>query len=242
MENCIGCLVPLQNVSGFFSDIEELADNTYVCNSCGLKAREVFIIMDIPHTGSLQKYSSFQIQELLAKGIWFEQFSYQLVEKYNILLSQNSAIKKLFNALLYDENIVHASNAVYDSNFGVLLATDRKLMFIGADAKINLPEIIDYSEIISIDLITSMNQIKITTTENIFNFSDVLNEPEKCLLETERQIDLTKDKKPTETQPIQNNNEPSLFDILERLGCFRQNSLITDEEFTEQKKKILERL
>lgn len=242
MENCIGCLIPLQNVAGFFSTTEELSNNTFLCNSCGVKAHDVLNIMNIPHTGLLQKYSSFQVQELLAKGILFEKFHYQLVEKYYILLSQNSAIKKLFNAFWDDESIVHASNAGYNNNFGILLATDRRLMFMGADAKINLPEIIDYNEIISIDLIESMNEIKVATSENTFSFSDVLSEPEKCLAKIERQIDFIKDKKPTEAHPIQNNNEPSLFDILERLGGFRQNGLITDEEFTGQKKKILERL
>ncbi|WP_160137455.1 SHOCT domain-containing protein [Chryseobacterium sp. c4a] len=242
MVNCIGCLVPLKNVSGFFSAIEELADNTYLCNNCGVKTRDILKIMDVFHTGSFQNYSSFQIQELLAKGIRFEKFSDQLEGKYFVHLSQKPAIKKLFNALLDDENIIHASNAVYNNHSGVLLATERRLLFVGADSKISLPEIIDYDEVISVDLIEPVNHIKITTSENIFNFLEVLHEPEKCLAKIEEQIKLFKDKKLTESQPIQNNNEPSLFDILERLGSLRQNGLITDEEFAEQKKKILVQL
>ncbi|BAP31964.1 uncharacterized protein CHSO_2927 [Chryseobacterium sp. StRB126] len=242
MENCIGCLVSLKNVSGFFSATEELADNTYLCNGCGAKTRDILKIIDVFHTGSFQNYSSFQVQELLAKGIRFEKFSNQLVEKYNVLLSQNSAIKKLFNVLWDNENIVHASNAVYSNNFGVLVVTDRRLMFMGADLEIKLPEIIDYNEIISVDLVAEMSHIKVTTSENIFNFSDVLNEAEKCFAEIEKQIELVKDKKLTEARSFHNNNEPSLFDILERLGSFRQNGVITGTEFTEQKKKILEQL
>lgn len=237
MANCIGCLVPLKNASGFFSAIEELADNTYLCNDCGKKTRDILKMMDVFHTGLLQKYNSFQVQELLTKGIRFGKFRYQLEENYFVLLSQKLAIKKLFNALWDDENVVHASNAVYCNHLGVLLATDRRLMFVGADSKISLPEIIDYDEIISVDLIESTNHLKITTSEDVFNFLDVLCEPEKCLPKIEEQINLIKNKKLTESQSIQNNNEPSLFDILERLGSLRQNGLITDEEFTEQKKK-----
>jgi hypothetical protein len=69
-----------------------------------------------------------------------------------------------------------------------------------------------------------------------------MNQPEKFCSKIKQQIDQINNKGQGETRPSQNTNESSLFDILERLGNFRQNGIITDEEFAEQKSKLLERL
>lgn len=36
--------------------------------------------------------------------------------------------------------------------------------------------------------------------------------------------------------------ELSVFDLLEQLGQLRENGILTDDEFTEQKKRLLEKL
>jgi hypothetical protein len=74
-------------------------------------------------------------------------------------------VTKLFTALADGESTVHACRALYGNKRGILLATNRRLMFVGANSQIKLPESIDYKEIASADFISINNQIKITTPE-----------------------------------------------------------------------------
>lgn len=240
MEKCVGCLTPLQ--TGFFSKAEELSDKTYLCDPCSEKVRSAFKNMDLGNLVYFKGYTSFQMQELLVKETKFQWLLRELAKTYLITVSDTAMITKLFMALADGESMVHAAGALYGNKRGILLATNRRLMFVGANSQIKLPECIDYKEVTSVDFISINNQIKITTPEATLFFSGIMNQPEKFCSKIRQQIDQINNKGQGETRPSQNTNEPSLFDILERLGSFRQNGIITDEEFAEQKSKLLERL
>lgn len=239
MEKCIGCLAPLQN-TGFFSTGEKLADHTFVCSACSEGARNALVNMDLSTT-IFSSYTSFQVQELLVKEQQFKKFARQIASTYNIVSLQNSLTKKLFTALLEGENIVDAARAIYENRSGVLLTTDKRLLFAAENIHISLPEVINYNEIISVDMIDSNSEIRVTTSDSVLRFLKILW-TEKLYRKIRNQITLSKKNKTEQIIPSQNSNDPSLFDIIERLGSFRQNGVITDEEFAEQKKKLLERL
>ncbi|MCS4304727.1 SHOCT domain-containing protein [Chryseobacterium sp. BIGb0232] len=240
MEKCIGCLAPFQN-TGFFSTKEELADHTYVCNSCGEQARKALANMYISTT-IFSSCTAFQVRELLVKGEQFEKFYCQIVNDYtSISLFQSSLINKLFISLLEGEKIVIGDKAVYENKSGALFVTNKRLLFVTESSPVGFPEVIDYHDIVSVDMINSDNEIRIITSDNSLRFLKILW-TEKFQKQIKKQIELSKKSKQEKVIPSQNNNDSSLFDILERLGSFRQNGVITDVEFAEQKKKLLERL
>ena len=234
MEKCVGCLTPLQ--TGFFSKSEELSDKTYLCDPCSEKVRSAFKNMDLGNLVYFKGYTSFQIQELLVKETLFQWLLRELVRTYHIAISDTSMVTKLFTALVEGENIVHAAGALYGNKRGILLATNKRLMFVGASSQVKLPESIDYKEITSVDFIPYNDQIKITTPESVLFFSGTVKPSGKLYEKIKQQL------QQINAKHSQNTDEPSLFDILERLGDFRQNGIITDEEFAEQKTKLLERL
>lgn len=45
-----------------------------------------------------------------------------------------------------------------------------------------------------------------------------------------------------QTVVIQNNSEPSILDQIEKLAILKENGILSEEEFAEHKKKLLEKL
>lgn len=242
MEKCIGCMAPLQNTA-LFSTREQLADHTYVCNTCGERARNALANMYLSTT-IFSSCTAFQVQELLVKGQQFEKFYCRIVNDYfSISLLQSSLINKLFIVLLEGENIMFGDKALYENKTGALFVTNKRLLFVAENSPVGFPEIIDYNDIISVDMVDFNCEIRITTSDSVLLFLKVLWTKE-FYKRIKKQIALLNENENEQVQvlPSQNSNNPSVFDILERLGSFRQNGVITDEEFAEQKKKLLERL
>lgn len=242
MEKCVGCSTLLKNATGFFSTGEELANKTYICEPCSEKVRTAFRNMNLGNVVYFKSYTSFQIQELLAKDVLFQNFIHHLVRTYDIAFSSTSSVMKLFLALIENEWTEHASNVFYGNIFGILLATNKRLMFIRDKSNITLPEIIDYRDIVSVDFVASEDRIDIGTPDIVLSFSGILKQPGLLSGKIKRQVELITGKPKPQTESSPNSNDLSVFDVLERLGGFRQKGIITDEEFAEQKKKLLERL
>lgn len=121
----------------------------------------------------------------------------------------------------------------------ILVATDRRLMFVDKEFMYGLTvEDYSYTKISSIQYETAMMlaSIDIQVSDDLVEIDGVGKYEAKLFCEKVRFF-MSHPK-----EYIQHISEPSLLDQLEQLGRLKENGILSEEEFNEQKKKIINRL
>ena len=131
----------------------------------------------------------------------------------------------------------------YNNGNGILVSTDRRLIFIDKGLLYGLKvEDFPHDKISSIQYETGLilAKIKIHTSGNIALIDNVEKSSARQFAEFVRDFI----SRPKQQEPIfiQNTTEPTIFDQLEKLGKLKEMGIVTDEEFNEQKKKLLEKM
>ncbi|MEG0925224.1 PH domain-containing protein [Chryseobacterium sp.] len=147
-------------------------------------------------------------------------------------------IRELPNILSDDEKIVYlveGRNKITTHHI-ILVATDRRLIFVDKEFIYGLKvEDFSYSKISSIQYETELMlaSIDIHVSDDIVEIDGVGKYDAELFCEKVRDF-MSRPK-----EYFQGKSEPSTLDKLEQLGRLKENGVLSEEEFTEQKKKLL---
>lgn len=135
--------------------------------------------------------------------------------------------------LMEEEKLIHIIDGLYDEVAVLLFSTDSRIIFKGIG--IDFIEVIPHEKITSIAYSDSLKVLEINTEEKVF----VL---EKSNSELAQQFCNAVNNFLNGVDPNEVISDTSVFELLEQLGKLRENGVLTNDEFTEQKKKLLEKL
>lgn len=222
----------------------KLSDGGVVCTSCFKKINKV----DPFVAGKLKKHSLQDIQNLLREK---ENSETRLNEIKNHIQSLGldnlesylgrKEIKELPEILAENEQVSNIIQGTYDNGQGILISTDRRLIFIDKGIMYGLKvEDFPLNKITSIQYETGMllGKVKIHTSSNVATIDNVEKGSARKFAEFVRD----KLSQPIGQMSSQNSSVPNVLEQLEKLAKLKENGIITEEEFTEQKKKLLEKL
>ena len=148
-------------------------------------------------------------------------------------------INELPKILAESEIVDNIAQGTYSNGQGILVSTNRRLVFIDKGLLYGLKvEDFPLDKITTIQYETGLllGEIKIHTSGNIAKIDNV----EKTTARSFAEFVRNKLSQPKET--IAQSTQPNVLDQLEKLAKLKDNGIISKEEFIEQKKKLLEKL
>lgn len=241
MANCPLCSKELNfmNTPGFWAG--KLSDGQTVCIPCFKK-----IIKINPITANrLKNHTLTEINDLLQeKNSRLD----EIIAQIKVINLNNSSfylgrreINELPNILASTETIDNIAQGSYNNGQGILVSTNRRLIFVDKGMVFGLKvEDFPLDKISSIQYETGLllGSIKIFTTGNIAKIDNVEKSSAKNFAE------FVRDKLSQPKEVVTNTiiSEPNVLDQLEKLAKLKENGILTEDEFIEQKKKLLEKL
>lgn len=246
MKKCSICLVDLTmlNTSGFGTG--KLSDGSSICINCLKKINK----KDPSVSYKLKKYSTEEIVAFLDDSSTQTDNNMRLEELKreisNLKLDNISSffgrkeINELPNILANNEHIDNIIQGNYNNGQGLLVSTDRRLLFIDKGLIYGLKvEDFPLDKISSIQYETGMmfGKIKIHTTGNIA----IIDYLDKSSCRKFAEFVRDKLSKPKEMLH-QSSEQPDIISQIEKLARLKENGILTEDEFKEQKKKLLEKL
>ena len=247
METCILCSAKLTFTNTPTFGAGKLLDGGRLCTKCFSGVNKIN-----PNVAfNTKKHTLSEIQELFAeKTRTTSENSTRLdsikEEIKNLNLSNTSSffgrkeINELPNILAVDEKIDNIVQGTYNNGMGILVSTNRRLVFIDKGLLYGLKvEDFPLDKITSIQYETGilMGKIKIHTSGNIAEIDNI----EKASTRNFSEFVRNKLSQPTKTTDT-NNSQPDILTQIEKLGKLKDSGIITEDEFAEQKKKLLEKL
>ncbi len=160
----------------------------------------------------------------------------------------NGEFRRLPDVLDVDEKIIHAITGNWEGRkHGLLVATDKKLLFLAYGIFNSFEEIINYKTLNSISCNPGVfyADISIFTSEKNILIENVNNKKNALSFYNKMNEILPKFKKEESKTVNTIQNQESEIDIMEqlkKLGELREKGILTDQEFTEQKRKLLDKL
>lgn len=250
MSNCILCSKELKFMNTPTFGAGKLNDGGIVCTDCYKKINKA----NPKVAFKLKNYTLFQVQEILqdkieahnSKNAKLNEIKNQ-IQKLNLSGGSQflgrKEINELPQILAENESVNNIVQGTYNNGNGILVSTDRRLIFIDKGLLYGLKvEDFPHDKISSIQYETGLilAKIKIHTSGNIALIDNVEKSSARQFAEFVRDFI----SRPKQQEPIfiQNIAEPSIFDQLEKLGKLKEMGIVTDEEFNEQKKKLLEKM
>ncbi|MGG7469498.1 PH domain-containing protein [Chryseobacterium arthrosphaerae] len=148
-------------------------------------------------------------------------------------------IRELPDILSADEKIVYLVEGRNKTNNHhiILVATDRRLIFVDKEFMYGLKvEDFSYDKVSSIQYETSLllASIDIHTSDNIVEIDGVGKYYAELFCEKVRDF-MARPK-----EYIQARSEPTVLDQLEQLGRLKESGVLSEKEFNDQKKKLLD--
>lgn len=253
MVNCSICSKELKflNTPNFGSG--KLNDGNQICSDCLKKINK----KDPKVAFKLKSYNLNQIMEILEKEIIVDKKVDiidprldEITEQIKKLKPSNNKfyinlkeVKELPNILSKNEEVLDLVQGFYNKGNGLLVATNRRLVFIDKGLIFGLKvEDFPLDKISSIQYETGIifAKIKIHTTSNVAEIDNVEKSTAREFAEFVREY-ISKPKEP-QNIIIQNSIEPSVLDQLEKLAKLKEIGVLSEEEFAEQKLKLLNKL
>ncbi|MEX0996865.1 MAG: PH domain-containing protein [Flavobacteriaceae bacterium] len=152
-------------------------------------------------------------------------------------------IKELPNILWENENVENLIQGTYNNGNGILVATNKRLIFIDKGLVFGLKvEDFPYDKISSIQYSTGLllGKLTIFASGNKAIIDNV--EKQRVRLFGDFVRNKISSKENENASPATSSNEKSQDDIvtqLERLAKLKEKGILTDEEFVQQKQKLL---
>lgn len=158
------------------------------------------------------------------------------------MLLGRKEIKELPKILWEDEQIEQIIQGVYNNSMGILVATNKRLVFVDKGIIFGLKvEDFPYDKITSIQYQTGIifGEITIFASGNRAEIKNM----EKGRTRTFAEFVRARITQPSSNASIKDNNSNSsneeTIKQLERLATLKEKGILTEDEFNEQKKKIL---
>ncbi|MGE0560467.1 MAG: PH domain-containing protein [Flavobacteriales bacterium] len=142
--------------------------------------------------------------------------------------------------LAQDENLDNIIQGFYNNSIGILVSTNRRLIFIDKGLIYGLKvEDFPLDKISSIQYETGliMGKLKIHTSANIA----VIDKVDKNQVRNFAEFVRNKIESKSESQNTSSSTvvESDIFDKLEKLGKLKDSGVLSEEEFNDQKTKLL---
>lgn len=244
MANCILCETSLGFTNRPTFGQGKLKDGNEICFPCFKKFGGTVSKFKEMSTIELKDYISSKNQATENSNNRLTEIKQQI---QNLKLSNVSSflgrreINELPNILASVEIIDNVAQGTYNNSQGILVSTNRRLLFVDKGMLYGLKvEDFPLDKITSIQYETGLllGGIKIHTSGNIAKIENV----EKATARSFAEFVRDKLSQPKETNITNIISEPSVLDQLEKLAKLKENGILTEEEFLEQKKKLLEKL
>lgn len=247
MSNCSVCSVKLKFMNTPTFGAGKLNDGSVICTSCYKKINKINPSIAF----KLKKHSLTDIQNLLQEK---EETDSSKNEKLNDIKAEikslnlsnistffgRKEINELPQILAENEKIDHIIQGTYNNGNGILVSTNRRLVFIDKGMIYGLKvEDFPLEKISSIQYETGLilGKVKIHTSGNIASIDNVEKASSRIFAE------FVRDKLSKPKEPIaQNSQEPNILEQIEKLGKLKDSGILTEAEFSEQKAKLLEKL
>lgn len=223
----------------------KLSDGGVVCSSCFKKINNVNPAI----TFKLKNHSLADIKNLLEakqndsdlKNARLNEIKKQIQELKLSNISNylgRKEINELPQILAESETIDNIAQGTYNNGQGILVSTNRRLVFVDKGLLYGLKvEDFPLDKITTIQYETGLllGEIKIHTSGNIAKIDNVEKATARAFAEFVR----NKLSQPKETTAPIINNQPDVYDQLEKLAKLKEQGILTQEEFDTQKKKLL---
>jgi hypothetical protein len=221
----------------------KLNDGGVVCTHCYKKINN----LNPSIAFSLKKHSTEEIKSLFQENHVTENIERlekikAEIKKLNLsngsLILGRKEIYELPEILAPNENLDYIIQGTYNSGQGILVSTNRRLIFIDKGILYGLKvEDFPLDKISSIQYETGMllGTVKICTSMNVASIENVEKNSARKFSEFVRN-------KLSQPKEIQNQSQPDALAQLEKLAKLKDSGILTEEEFLEQKKKLLEKL
>ena len=247
MKNCSLCSTELKFLNTPTFGSGKLNDGNQLCTSCFKKVNNINPAMAF----KLKNFSLVDIQNAInEKANQVTQSSTRLDEIKSEIKNLGLAniasffgrkeINELPNILAIEEKVDNIVQGTYNNSQGILVSTNRRLIFIDKGLLYGLKvEDFPIDKITSIQYETGLllGKIKIHTSGNIASIENVEKQSTRNFCEFVR----NKLSQPKESQS-QVTQEPNILDQLEKLAKLKEAGILNQEEFDEQKKKLLLKL
>lgn len=250
MSNCVMCSTALKFLNTPTFGSGKLNDGGIVCTSCFKKINNANPSIAF----KLKNYTLHQVQEVLqvkadennSKNSKLDEIKTEL-KNLNLpntsLFLGRKEINELPQILAEGEKVNNIIQGTYNNGQGILVSTNRRLVFIDKGLIYGLKvEDFPLDKISSIQYETGLllAKVKIHTSGNIAVIDNVEKTSARQFAEFVRNY--ISQPKEQQTVFVQNNSEPSILDQIEKLAKLKENGIVSEEEFAEQKKKLLEKL
>jgi hypothetical protein len=223
----------------------KLSDGGVVCSSCFKKINNVNPSIAF----KLKNHSLADIKNLLEakqndsdlKNARLNEIKKQIQELKLSNISNylgRKEINELPQILAESETIDNIAQGTYNNGQGILVSTNRRLVFVDKGLLYGLKvEDFPLDKITTIQYETGLllGEIKIHTSGNIAKIDNVEKATARAFAEFVR----NKLSQPKETTSPIINNQPDVYDQLEKLAKLKEQGILTQEEFDTQKKKLL---
>lgn len=248
MSNCILCSTELKFMNKPTFGSGKLSDGGVVCTSCYKKINNA----NPKVVAKLKRHSLADVQNLLEereqakseKNSRFDKIKYHIkslgLDNASTFFGRKE-INELPEILNLNENIDNIIQGTYNNGQGILVSTNRRLVFIDKGLLYGLKvEDFPLDKITSIQYETGLilGKVKIHTSSNIATIDNIEKGAARKFAEFVR----NKLSEPKSTSTPASNAEPDVLEQLEKLGKLKESGIISEEEFSEQKKKLLEKL
>lgn len=145
-------------------------------------------------------------------------------------------VKELPNVMAADEELEYAATGFYKNGTGILVSTNKRILFVNKGLLYGLKvEDFSYDKISSVQYETGMLFGTITIHAS-GNNAEIKNVPKKQAREFGEFVRNKLNKKP---EPSTTVSTSTVADQLEKLASLKEKGLLTDEEFASEKKKLL---
>jgi hypothetical protein len=249
MKTCIICSTELKFMNTPTFGSGKLSDGGELCTNCFKKVNNI----NPKIAFKLKKHSLTEIKELL-QGQARDDKSYQLrLEEIQQQISTlkisdlalrivKNEINELPRILSADEKLDNLIPGQYNKKNGVLVSTNRRLVFIDKGLLYGLKvEDFPLNKITSIQYETGLllGKINIYTSGNLATIDNV----DKSAARTFSEFVRDKLSRLENIAPVSVNvPQTDVLDQLEKLASLKSSGVLSEEEFNEHKKKLLERL
>lgn len=261
MENCILCSTELKFLNTPTFSSEKLNDGNKICTNCFKKIAKI----DQNVVLNLKKYSVLDIKNIIIENeslknkiekeisdIEYDKIKTKSkideikddiknigADNISMFLGRKE-INELPNILSNSERVDNIIQGTYDNGQGVLISTNSRLVFIDKGLIYGLKvEDFPLDKISSIQYETGLifGKVKIYTSGN----TAVIDNIEKTSARKFAEFVRNKLSQPKELQ-LQGTPQIDIFEKIEKLAKLKESGILSEEEFMEQKKKLLEKL
>lgn len=229
--------------------VNKLGNGQRICDKCYKKVKSA----DPKVEFALKNYSLEDIKKLFQKGGHKEERIQKMLEKlkqsgyYETGFWERREIKKLPDIIAEDEEIDNMVGGIYGKTSlldigGLLVSTNRRLFFV--DKGLYGLQVEDFP----LDTISSIayeshilsGAIVINTFGNSAAITNIVPKTYARIF-----AEFVRDKLwKLKNQSVQTNTktEPNILEQIEKLGKLKESGILSEEEFAEQKKKLLHKL